>query len=94
MYVAETFLISQWNIAMFIKLKLKLPLAPVIYCYLIMWSMYISYSYSFPLQINTFYKFCFYFKHINYKHTSLHIVCVLVNKFLGFHLYIKCTTVE
>lgn len=61
MYVAETFLISQWNIAMFIKLKLKLPLAPVIYCYLIMWSMYISHSYSFPLQINTFYKFCFYF---------------------------------
>lgn len=45
----------------YFKLKLKLPLAPVIYCYLIMWSMYISYSYSFPLQINTFYKFCFYF---------------------------------
>lgn len=37
MSTAETFLISQWNIAMFIKLKLKLPLAPVyIYCYLIM----------------------------------------------------------
>lgn len=37
MSTAETFLISQWKIAMFIKLKLKLPLAPVyIYCYLIM----------------------------------------------------------
>lgn len=43
MSTAETFLISQWKIAMFIKLKLKLPLAPVyIYCYLIMWFMYIS----------------------------------------------------
>lgn len=43
MSTAETFLISQWNIAMFIKLKLKLPLAPVyIYCYLMMWYMYIS----------------------------------------------------
>lgn len=37
MYTAETFLKSQWNIAMLIKLKLKLPLALIIYCFLIMW---------------------------------------------------------